>query len=172
MIHSNQINRSFHKFFWYLMFPILIACDQKSSQKTEGSSLSPNDIEQIRQINRNYTQGWIENDSARVLGLYVDSATIIPSGLTPINGRKAITDFWFPNDSSSTVIHYYDLEILDINGTSNFAYTYEYGKLSFTYEKDDFRLEREAESHAITIYNKIKSGEWKIVKRIWTDLKR
>jgi len=172
MINLNQImNKSFHKFNWFLVFPILIACGEKSSQTIENSSLSASDIEQIREINKNYTEGWIENDSAKVLGLYTNSAIIIPSGLLPLNGKKAITEFWFPNDSSTTVIHYYDLEILDINGSSNFAYTYEYGKLSFTYEKDDFKLDREAESHAITIFKKVKSGEWKIVKRIWTDLK-
>ncbi len=172
MIYLNQItNGSFHKFLWFLVFPIFIACGEKSSQTIESFSLSAKDIEQIREINRNYTQGWIENDSAKVLGLYADSATIIPSGLLPLNGKKAISDFWFPNDSSTTVIHYYDLEILDINGSSNFAYTYEYGKLSFTSEKDDFRLDREAESYAITIYKKVKSKEWRIVKRIWTDLK-
>ncbi len=165
------MNCSFHKFLWFLVLSIFIACDEKSLQTIESSSLSVKDIEQIREINRNYTEGWIENDSAKVLGLYMDSATIIPSGLLPLKGKKAISEFWFPNDSSTTVIHYYDLKILDINGSRNFAYTYEYGKLSFTYEKDDFRLDREAESHAITIYEKVMSGEWKIVKRIWTDLK-
>ena len=107
-----------------------------------------------------------------MLGLYADSATIIPSGFLPRQGKKEIADFWFPNDSSITTIHYYDLEILDINGNSKIAYTYENGKLSFTYIKGDFRLDREAESHAITIYKKNESGEWKIVKRIWTDLNK
>ncbi len=57
-----------------------------------------------------------------------------------------------------------------ISGTSNLAYSNKHGKLSFTYEKDDFKLDREAESYAITIYKKVESGEWKITKRIWTDM--
>jgi ketosteroid isomerase-like protein len=160
------------KVVWYLLIMIFINCGDRSSQLNEDLNLSIEDIEQIREINRNYTQGWLENDSKKVLGLYTDSATIIPSGLLPIQGKKAITDFWFPNDGSTTVIHYYDLEILDIGGTANLAYTYENGKFFFTYEKDDFRLDREAESYAITIYKKINSGEWKITKRIWTDMNK
>jgi len=171
MINSNQTKRRlFNQFVWGLFILILIGCGERSSQLNEDLNLSAEDIEQIREINRNYTQGWLENDSKKVLRLYTDSATIIPSGLLPIQGKKAITDFWFPNDGSTTVIHYYDIEILDIGGTSNLAYTYENGKLSFTYEKDDFRLDREAESYAITIYKKVESGEWKITKRIWTDM--
>ncbi len=174
MINSNQTaRRSFTQFGWYLLlFLLLTSCGEKSSKVIENLNLSAEDIEQIREINKNYTQGWLENDSKKVLGLYTDSATIIPSGLLPIQGKKAITDFWFPNDSSTTVIHYYDLEILDISGTTKLAYTFENGKLSFTYEKDDFKLDREAESYAITIYKKVESGEWKITKRIWTDMNR
>jgi len=173
MIISNQTEkRTYTKLLLYFFLMTLIGCGEKSSQMIEDFNLSAEDIEQIKEINKNYTQGWLENDSKKVLELYTDSATIIPSGLLPIRGKKAITDFWFPNDSSSTVIHYYDLEILDIDGTNNLAYTYEHGKLSFTYEKNDFRLDREAESYAITIYKQVRSGEWKIIKRIWTDSNR
>lgn len=154
------------------LFLIFGSCTENPSQKNEDLSLSAEDIEQIREISKDYTDGWLANDSEKVLGLYVDSATIIPSGLMPIKGKEAITDFWFPNDSSKTTIHYYDLDILDISGASNMAYTYENGKLSFTYEKGDFRMDREAESFAITIYKKTVSGEWKITKRIWTDMKK
>jgi ketosteroid isomerase-like protein len=174
MINSNQSEKgSFTQFGWYLLLTLLLtSCNEKTTQVNENINLSAEDIEQIREINRHYIQGWLENDSKKVLGLYTDSATIIPSGLLPIQGKKAITDFWFPNDYSTTVIHYYDLEILDIGGTTNLAYTYEHGKLSFTYEKDEFRLDRKAESYAVTIYAKAESGEWKITKRIWTDMNK
>jgi ketosteroid isomerase-like protein len=175
MINSNQIKKKIFgktKFIWYLLVLVLVGCGERSSQFNEDLNLSAEDIEQIREINRRYTQGWLEGDSSKVLGLYTNSATIIPSGLLPILGKKAITDFWFPNDNSTTVIHYYDLEILDIIGTGNLAYSYEHGKWSLTYEKDEFRLDRKAESYAVTIYVKAESGEWKITKRIWTDMNK
>ena len=145
---------------------VLTGCDEKSSQTIAASNISAEDIERIRKINKDYTEGWLENDSTKVLGHYSDSATIIPSGLMPIQGKKAITEFWFPKDNSTTVIHYYDLEILNISGGADHAYTYEHGKLSFTYIKDDFRMDREAESYAVTIYEKGELEKWKIIKRI------
>jgi ketosteroid isomerase-like protein len=156
----------FRYFTWYLITILTFSgCAEKQL-----SNLSNDDIEQIKKINSDYTNGWLDNDAEKVLGLYSESATIIPSGLSPIQGKEAIKEFWFPNDGSTTVIHYYNLEILDISGTNDLAYTYEHGNLSFTYEKEDFRLDRKAESHAITIYKKNESGEWKVRKRIWTDL--
>ena len=110
MPHSNQFSKmSFHNCVWLLVFLVLIACGEKSSQLIEDPSLSAGDIDQIREISRNYTQGWIENDSEKVLRQYTDSATIIPSGLSPLDGINAITDFWFPNDSSKTAITDYKI---------------------------------------------------------------
>ena len=136
MINSNQIKKKIFgktKFIWYLLVLVLVGCGERSSQLNEDLNLSSEDIEQIREINRNYTQGWLEGDSSKVLGLFTNSATIIPSGLLPIQEKKVITDFWFPNDNSTTVIHFYDLEILDITGTGNLAYSYEHGKLQNGY---------------------------------------
>ena len=163
---ARTIIKKFRCFTWYLLTILTLS----GCAEQQLSNLTNDDIEQIKKINSDYTNGWLENDAERVLGLYSDSATIIPSGLSPIQGKKAIKEFWFPNDGSTTVIHYYNLEILDISGSNDLAYTYENGNLSFTYEREDFRLDRKAESHAITIYKKNELGEWKVRKRIWTDL--
>lgn len=149
--------------FYILLF---ISCTNQGANK-----LSIQDLEQIQRINYEYVEGWLENDSSKILNLYLDSATISPSGLQPKHGKKEIIDFWFPDDSSSTVIHFYDLKTLAIYGADDLAYTYEKGHLSFTYQKDDFVLNRESNSYATTIYRKTESGEWKVQHRMWTDIK-
>lgn len=158
--------------FPILLLFLLICCNEMQERSKKTPVLSDEDIEQIRRICRDYSEGWEDNDSARVLGLYADSSVINPSGLLPIQGLDSIRNFWFPNDGSITTIHSYDLEILDIGGAGDFAYTYERGNLSFTYVKGDFRMDRETESYAITIYQKMESGDWKITNRIWSDLKK
>ncbi|KAA3615793.1 MAG: hypothetical protein D8M58_16530 [Calditrichaeota bacterium] len=172
MIDFSQKNKKHLNLLLTGLFISLIVfnCSEKSSQLSE-EPISTSDIMQINQINRNYSQGWLENDSAKVLGLFSDSATIIPSGLMPITGRRSIKEFWFPDDGSKTLILKYDLEILEIHGSANLAYSYEHGNLSFTYEKGDFKMQRDSESYAITVYKKNNLGNWKIVKRIWSDLK-
>ncbi len=166
--HVNQI--SFSKIICLTLFIVAAGCgiDHSSEQKT---GLSSEDIVQIRAINKTYTQGWMDADEEKVLGLYAESAVINPSGLLPKEGKKAITDFWFPNDSSSTIVHSYTIDIIDLQGSGNLAYSYEHGRLSFTYKKDDFQLDRTADSYAVTIYEKDSLGSWKIINRIWTDMK-
>lgn len=151
---------------WAILILQLGAC-----QKEPSGMLTEEDIAEIEQIQKDYTEGWIENDPDKILDLYTDSAIIIPSGLTPSTGKEAISSFWFPDDNSTTIVHSYDLEILDVEGSGNIAHTYEHGKLSFTYINDSLRIDRDSESYAITTFRKNSTGKWKITKRIWSDIR-
>ncbi len=150
---------------------ILILFFSCGSQKSQDLTLSLEDQQQIRQISKSYTSGWLESDTSKVINLFADSATIIPSGLLPQKGKEAIYDFWWPNDGSKTRVFKYMIDILEIGGNANMAYSYENGHLGFEYENGDFQLQRDSESYAMTIYQKNASGDWKIIKRIWSDIK-
>ena len=117
-----------------------------------------------------YQNAWLANDSAKILNLFADTASIVPSGMRPIHGKKSIVQFWWPNDGSITVINNYKINVLEINGNQEWAYAYENGRLSWSYSKGDFHMSKDQESYEITIFRK-SASEWKIVRRIWTDLK-
>ncbi|SNS83004.1 Ketosteroid isomerase homolog [Ekhidna lutea] len=134
-------------------------------------TFSEQDKSSINQIRENYVSGWLARDSETILGLFSKDATIIPDGMSPINGLKAIEGYWFPNDSSSTTIHSYEVELLDLAGTETMAYSLEKGTLNFTYTKGDFTMTKSSTSHASTIYQKGNDGSWKIISRMWTQLK-
>ena len=118
-----------------------------------------------------YREGWLANDSAKILGLFADTAILIPSGMRPVQGKKEMIQFWWPNDSSKTTIDRYEIELLEINGSDEWAYVYENGRLSWSYQKGDFKMSKDQESFEITIFKKTDKN-WRIVKRIWTDLKK
>ena len=129
------------------------------------------DKESIQSLLDEYVDGWLDVDTLMVLEVFADSALIIPSGLQPIKGKQNMASFWFPKDSSKTVITDYKIELKEINIDKNIAYTHEHGKLNFTYEKGDFYMEKKSKYFAVTIFQKDERGEWKIVSRSWTDLK-
>ncbi len=137
---------------------------------TKRESFTSKDIEAIDQIRRDYVNGWLANDSETVLGLFSDDAIIIPSGLSPIKGKDKIEDYWFPNDSSETIIHSYTVELLDLQGTDSMAYSLEIGTLNFTYTQGDFTMTKESTSHASTVYKKNMEGSWVVISRMWTSL--
>ena len=91
--------------------------------------------------------------------------------MRPVRGKKEMIQFWWPNDSSKTTIDRYEIELLEINGSDEWAYVYENGKLSWIYQKGDFKMSKDQESFEVTIFKKTDKN-WRIVKRIWTDLKK
>lgn len=128
------------------------------------------DANAIDLIRRDYVNGWLAGDSETVMGLFTEHATITPSGLAPLKGKSAIELYWFPKDSSETIIHSYAVQLIDLQGSDSIAYSLEKGVLNFTYTKGDFTMTKESTSHASTIYKKNKEGNWKIISRMWTSL--
>ncbi|MFD0861386.1 YybH family protein [Sungkyunkwania multivorans] len=148
-----------------LAFLTFISCEK--TPETENTS----DLKKIRAVSDNYVNGWLEGNKEKVLDCFDENAVIIPSGSVPINGKDAMTAFWFPRDSSTTKVTKYDLEILSIHVSKKLAYTLESGDLSFTYTKGDHQITKSSKSTATSIYSKDTNGDWKIIQRIWTDIK-
>ena len=132
--------------------------------------LPPEDISSIRGVSKQYVDSWLADDTSGVLGLFREDAFIYPSGMEPLRGIDKIRDFWFPDDSSKTKILKYEIEIEEVSGCLDHAYSIERGNLAFNYSKGQIQMSRESRSQAVTTYQRI-NGQWKIVRRIWTDLR-
>jgi len=155
-----------HTWFCALLY-LLAGCTSSPSTGT----LSDDDLNAVRSVIRSYADEWKAWDSSGVLDLFTEDAVISPSGLQPREGKQALRTFWFPNDSSVTEIHAYDIEILDAGGSGSIAYTREMGSLSFTYTNNDLRIDRDSKAYATTLYRKSSDGSWKIFSRMWTDMR-
>lgn len=153
----------------FFMFSVLLALMTSCDQRVEMKGLKGEDKKVIRMMLGTYNKAWLLNDSSAILSLFSDSAILIPNGRAPIMGKEQIVKFWWPNDSSITKINSYVINLLEVDGAEDLAYTYENGKLSWSYNKGSFNMSKEQESFEITIFKKTPIG-WRIVKRIWTDL--
>lgn len=152
------------KIITLLILITLFSCGQNAD------IISEQDKESIDEIRRNYINGWLAGDAETVLNLFEENATIVPSGMAPITGIDQIEAYWFPNDSSITTIHSYEVELIELSGSNGFAYSLEKGTLNFSYEKAEFSMTTTSVSHASTVYRKSENGEWKVISRMWTQL--
>ncbi len=129
-----------------------------------------NERNSIRAINQSYVKAWLENDEKGVLSLFENDAIIAPSGMSPIKGIKAIEQFWFPKDTSTTVIHEFDNEILNISIEDTLAQSSQKTFLSWSYEKGATKIAKDQWGFAMTIYRRQADGTWRIWRHLWTDL--
>ena len=95
---------------------ILLLIGFSCTQSTEGSSAAEisEDELKIRQVHQDYVDGWKSMDEQKVMGLLEEESQIQPNRFTPVIGKENIRAFWFPNDSSKTVINEFSTEIISI----------------------------------------------------------
>ena len=154
--------------FTYVSF-LLALLALAATPRSVAAGLPTADEALIRQVMTDYQDAWVADDHAKVLGLLAADATIVPSDRAPIEGLQAITAFWFPPaDGSKTTIDHYEIDLREVSGSGDLAYTLEVGRLIWSYEKDGHKLTTSQESNEITIFRK-NDGRWKILRRLWAD---
>ena len=116
-----------------------------------------------------YQDAWLKGDSSTILSLFDDSAVLMPNGMEPVIGKKAMIGFWWPGDSSKTTIDNYNIKVKEVNGGGNWAYAMEEGILMWNYTKGYTMFSKKQRSFEISVFHKI-INQWKIIRRIWTDI--
>ncbi|MFN0174424.1 MAG: YybH family protein [Saprospiraceae bacterium] len=135
-----------------------------------GTNLSKTDEAAVRQLLAQYTDAWLKNDSAVILSLFEEKARLAPSGMCPIESIANIRQFWFPNDSSLTLIHGFDNDIIELSGEGDMAFSTQKTWLDWSYFKGKQKMGKEQRGYATTIFRKQNTGAWKIWRQTWTDV--
>lgn len=102
--------------------------------------------------------------------LIAENARIQPNSLQPIEGKSEIRKFWFPKDSSKTIINDFQTEIISLKIYDTLAVSTHNSLLDWTYEKDSVSFGMLQKGINTTIYRKQPDNSWKIWRSMWTDI--
>lgn len=138
--------------------------------RTGTAALSDGDRDAIRELDASYVEAWLAGDTAGVLGTLTDDVVLMPGGQTPIEGRNAARQFWWPNDGSRTTITSYSASIDEIGGTATLAFARGRSELAFTYERDTVRSTGSSRTMTFTVVARQPDGTWKIARRMWAPM--
>ncbi|MCX2679807.1 hypothetical protein OOZ15_07650 [Galbibacter sp. EGI 63066] len=136
-----------------------------SENKSSGQAEST-----IRQIQKDFVNGWKTMDEEKIMALMDKNARLHPDGINPITGNADIREYWFPKDGSKTIINEYNTEILSLNILDTLAVSTQKSMLDWTYEKDTIRFSRLQKGIGSMIYKKQPDNSWKIWRSIWMNL--
>ncbi len=68
-----------------------------------------------------YRDAWRANDATSVMATLTRDAVLLPGGLEPIVGEKAIRGFWWPADGPSTTVISMDQVVDDVTADGSIA---------------------------------------------------
>lgn len=156
------------KIEWSLIAVIaMIGC---TSEKDNSNKIPSNDEVHIHNLHNEYVEGWKEMNEEKVMKLMEMNSMIQPNRLAPIIGKENIRAFWFPKDSSITVINKFDTEIIGFNLKDSIAIMTHESKLDWDYVKDTISFGMVQKGINTTIYRRQKDTSWKIWRSMWTDI--
>ena len=144
---------------------LILSCDSNKANQSLNS-----DEMKIRQVHNEYVNGWLKMDETLIMGLLEENASIQPNKLKPIEGRSEIRMFWFPKDSSKTIINEYKTEIISLNIIDTLGISTHTSLLDWTYVKDTVTFGMLQKGINTTIYRKQPDNSWKIWRSMWTDI--
>lgn len=158
------LNQNF-LFFSIFLALVIMGCENKEAKKIT----DPDELE-IRKIHSDYVNGWLNSDEEGIMKLLVEDSRIQPNTLKPIDGKSEIRKFWFPKDSSKTIINNYKTEIISLDILDTLAISTHESVLDWTYKKDSISFGMFQKGINTTIYRRQIDNSWKIWRSMWTDI--
>jgi ketosteroid isomerase-like protein len=137
---------------------------------TPAVALSDGDLEQIRALETAYVEAWERNDRDAIMAIVDEDPVLIPNGMEPIAGRRAVEAFWWPADGPSTTITSYATEIDEIGGSGDVAWVRGRGSLSFRWEENGAVREQTSRNVFLMTAQRREDGSWKLKTRMWNNL--
>ncbi len=151
-----------------ILFLVAHGCNQNPKERSDAEG---SDIEsKIRQVHADYVEGWKNMDESKVMDLLEEDAQIQPNRFNPVIGKENIRAFWFPRDSSKTIINEFTTEIISLTVLDTIAVTTHSSILDWDYKKDSTNFGMYQKGFNTTIYRKQIDKSWKIWRSMWTDL--
>ncbi len=153
-----------------LVLSIFLTLFITSCKNNKANEIVDADELEVRKIHSEYVNGWLKTDEKGIMELLEENARIQPNMLKPIEGKSEIRKFWFPKDSSKTIINDYKTEIISLNIIDTIAVSTHKSLLDWTYQKDTISFGMFQRGINTTIYKKQVDSSWKIWRSMWTDI--
>ncbi len=123
------------------------------------------ELERIKEADRAYATAWRANDREQVVATLATDAVIVPSGMSSIEGREAIRQFWWPRDSPPTHVTEFTLDQCEVGGYGNVGFVRGSFSLGFNYDGNEYSSSGEY----ISLLQRGNDDSWRISHRMWND---
>ncbi len=128
------------------------------------------DAAHIRALCEGYRTAWLSNDSAAVLALFSEDATLLPHHGDPaVVGKPAIRAFWRPPNSRPSRITEFTSTSDGASASGDLGFAWGRFQLSFEYEKGEVKRSTLHRGTYFMIARRQPHGGWLITHRMWDD---
>lgn len=147
------------------IFATLLASIVSPAGARAGTPLSPEDIEDLRQLDQQQVRNWLDGDRKAVWESLTDDAVFIPHHGVPPKSGAELENFWWPEDAPPFRIVDYWHRVTHIEGEDNYGIVY--GRQNLVFDSGDERYTI-GEGNYFIFAVRVKD-EWKIKYIVISD---
>jgi uncharacterized protein (TIGR02246 family) len=155
-----RISSGFHLVLLLLLIGIPALCEAEDGKDAE---------EAVEQTLANYRAAWLEGDQQKVLdSLSEEVQLFVPgSSVGKLDGKEAVSEFWFPPSDLSYPINGYEISGQEIYVQGDLAIVTGKSKLDWD-TVEGGRVTRQATSHSeyLSVLRK-EDGKWRIFRQMY-----
>jgi uncharacterized protein (TIGR02246 family) len=141
-----------------------------SANATDSTPISPADKQAVQAVNDAYRKAWLANDAEGVRRLFTDDAVLLPHhGVDPVQGMRAINDFWWPSDAPPTTVTKLEMTAQEIGGQGDIAYVWGRAEVAWTSGNGGGAKTFSNRGTYLSILRRQPAGGWKISHHMWDD---
>lgn len=146
---------------------VLFSCSENTTEDVnlDETNISESDEKEIIHSKiKEFSEHVMAGDHEAIGNMYTEDAKIFPSNLDIIEGREAVTDYWYNPSSYTTSYHKVTPEELKIWGDEAYDYGYYEGR-----SMDSLGNESPWKGKYVIIWKK-EDNDWKVHLDIWNRI--
>lgn len=145
--------------FLPLFSVVLIGCAAKPTE-------SPSSLREAEQVLEDYRQGWLADDSARVMSHVSDEFAMMTPTRT-VSGKEHVRVYWYPSRDTTYPIRKYDVTDQKVYGQGEYVIAEGNSFLAWdTKVKDSVVASATSKSEYINVLRK-EAGTWRLYRAIF-----
>src|SRR5260370_42342679 len=107
----------------WLLGAVLLFSAAAPNSKSYEKRLTPDDVKAIKATIEAYRTSWLQGDAKGVLNTFAEDAVLLPHhGDPPVQGLRAIQDYWFGVGGPPTTITGLKITVEQIGGSETTAF--------------------------------------------------
>ncbi len=122
----------------------------------------------VLSVDSSFVRAWLRDDTTAVLAAFSPDAVLLPPGGSPVRGREAIRDYWWPHDGSHTRIVTFTRDVLEVDGSADLAYVRADATLGWDTVKDGKEATQSSRSQDLILYRRGADGRWRVIRQMWS----
>jgi uncharacterized protein (TIGR02246 family) len=157
-------------FLWPGMTLFAATCGNMPDASGYSAALAKEDTAAVKAVIESYRTSWLADDAEGVLKTFTDDAVLLPHhGVTPVVGRQALKDFWWPAGASRVKLNKLEITVDEVGGDCHLAYARGHDAISWAVEEGGTQKAYINSGTYLNILRKMPDGTWRISHHMWDD---